>query len=160
MVLSSFSFILALPPTHAGGRARPTSSLGHPQGLTYCHQYWGHKMRVCSMNTLPQELHHLGRGRSGHKMCYFHLYRLSLRRGDGGYGSKGRMTPPLKSWTLLLARRPVLALASYTPGWNWSSLLLVNTQSNWPSNLSAKWRKQKVIELFKSWTCKINFAPT
>ena len=160
MVLSTFSFILALPPTHSGGRARPTSSLGHPQGLTYCHLYWGHKMHVCWMNTLPQELHHLGRGRSGLKMCYLHLYRLSLRRGDGGYGSKGRTTPPLKRWTLLLARRPVLALASHIPGWNWSLLLFMNTQSNWPSNLSAKRRKQKIIELFESWTFKINFAPT
>lgn len=45
------------------------------------------------MNTPHQEPHHPGRGRSGSKMCYFHLYRLSLWRGDGGHGSKGQYDP-------------------------------------------------------------------
>lgn len=46
-------------------------------------------MHACGMNTIRQEPHHSGRGRSGKKTCSLHLYHMSLQTGDGSHGSKG-----------------------------------------------------------------------
>lgn len=58
----------------------PKSLLNNPQGLKYCCTYWGHKMHVCWMKRLHQELHHPERGRTANKTSYFHLYPSSLQR--------------------------------------------------------------------------------